>query len=286
MNDETTIPEPVSPFEQLNALLDSIEQHPDAALRESVRSLVFSVIELHHDALQRLLEITAQHYAGEDLLQQFSSDEIISAVLMVHELMPQDIATRVQKALEHAREHLQDYGAEVELIGIKAGVARLRLIGSAASASVSTAMLKGVIEQSLHELAPDLLNVEYDDLIAAAQPPRLVQIAPGPAPPSQAKMIPVMRADDVPENSLRVLEIGDLNLLIGRVAGAFYACRNACPHRGLSLEKSLLEGAVLTCPWHGYQFDLRQGGRCLNDPALRLNSLPLTVENEIIKVAL
>ncbi|MGH9843571.1 MAG: Rieske 2Fe-2S domain-containing protein [Blastocatellia bacterium] len=291
MSDETNTvqEETANPFEQLSALLESIEQHPDAEFRDRVRELVYSVIELHHGALRRILAITAAQADGEETLKQLSEDDLVRAVLMVHGLMPQDLESRVLTALEHAREHLKPYDADVELVGIRESVARLRLVGGAASANVSTAVLKGAIEQALHELAPDLFNVEYEDLIATAKPRKLVQIAPKPlpAPPkSKGNLIPVIRANEVPNNELRVIEMGDINLVICNVAGTFYAFHNHCPHRGESLQKGMLEGPVLTCPWHGYQFDLRHGGRCLTDPALRLNALPITVENEVVRVAL
>ena len=283
------VEEVANPFEQLSALLESIEQHPDEQFRDRVRELVYSVIELHHGALHRILELIAAQGAGEELLKQLSDDDLVRAVLMVHGLMPQDLEARVLTALEQAREELKAYGADVELVGIRENVARLRLIGGAGSVQVSTALLKGEIEQALHALAPDLLNVEYEDLIAAAKPQKLVQIAPKPAPAppkSKGNLVPVIRTQEVPENDLRVIEIGDINLLVCNVAGTFYAFRNRCAHREMSLEKAMLEGPVLTCPWHGYQFDLRQGGRCLTDPALRLDALPIAVENEIVRVAL
>lgn len=291
MSDETITDqeEAANPFEQLSALLESIEQHPDAEFRDRVRELVYSVIELHHGALHRILEITANQDNGEAVLRLLSDDELVRAVLMVHGLMPQDLESRVLTALERARDELKAYDADVELVGIRESVARLRLIGGAGSVQVSTALLKGEIEQALHALAPDLLNVEYEDLIAAAKPQKLVQIAPKPAPAppkSKSNLIPVIRTHEVPENELRVIEIGDINLLVCNVAGTFYAFRNSCAHRGLSLEKGMLEGPMLTCPWHGYQFDLRQGGRCLTDPVLRLDALPIAVENEVVRVAL
>jgi len=288
-NHQATDQEYANPFEQLSALLEYIEQHPDAEFRDRVRELVYSLVELHHDALRRILETVGAHGDGEELLRQLSNDELVRAVLMVHGLMPQDLESRVQTALEHAREHLKAYDAGAELVGIRENVARLRLIGGAASVNVSTAVLKGTIEQALHELAPDLLNIEYEDLIASAKPRKLVQIAPKPVftpPKSEGDLIPIIRINEVPNNSMRVIEIGDINLLVCNVAETFYAFRNACAHRGMSLEKGMLEGSVLTCPWHGYQFDLRRGGQCLNDPALRLTALPLSVENEVVKVAL
>ncbi|MEO6723699.1 MAG: Rieske 2Fe-2S domain-containing protein [Blastocatellia bacterium] len=274
-------------FDQLNILLESIEQHPEEAVRNHVRALVYTLLDLHHGALRRIIEIISAQPTGENILQDLSKDDLVQAVLLVHELMAQPLEARIENALEIAREQLKIYGADVELVEVKNGVARLKLSGGASTANVSTSILKAEIEHALHEYTPDLLNVEYEDLIAAAKPQKLVQIAPKPAPlKSKGNLIPVIRTNEVPENNLRVIEIGDINLLVCNVAGTFYAFRNRCAHRGLSLEKGMLEGPVLTCPWHGYQFDLRQGGRCLTDPALRLDALPIAVENEVVRVAL
>lgn len=291
MSDDHTTDEPVLPFAQLSALLDFIEMQPDPAFRERVSELVCGVIDLHHTALERILSQVSAHPAGAEMLAQLADDEVVRAVLMVHELMPEELEARVSQGLEQAREQLTTFGADVELVGIRDNVARLRLLGSAQSANVSSAQLKFVIEQTLAQFAPDLLNLEYEDRIAAT--PKLVQISPRPVPPSPkpqtppaGNLIPLIRTNEVPDNSLRVIATGDINLLVCQLAGTFYAFHNRCPHRGLSLEQGMLEGTVLTCPWHGYQFDIRDAGRCFNDPLLRLQSLPLAVENEVIRVAL
>lgn len=289
---ETEILEETNAFEQLNVLLESIERHPEMAVRDHVRALVYTLLDLHHGALQRIVEIISAQPDGEKTLQEFSGDKLVQAVLMVHELMPQTLETRVEIAIETAREQLKIYGADVEIVGLKNGVARLKLMGSASTANVSSSILKAEIEQAVHNVAPDLLDIEYEDLIAPVpqvQPVKLVQILPRPnaqkVSPKQISM-PVIRADQVPDNDLRVVEVGDINLLLCNVAGTIYTFQNACAHQKLSLEQGILEGGVLTCPWHGYQFDVRQGGRCLTDPNLRLEVLSSKTENGVVKVVL
>lgn len=98
--------------------------------------------------------------------------------------------------------------------------------------------------------------------------------------------MPIIRADQVPNNELRVVATGGINLLLCNVAGTVYAFQNRCAEGNVSLNESVLEDGVLTCACHEYQFDVRQKGRCLTDVALRLEALPLRVENEIVKVAL
>ncbi len=48
------------------------------------------------------------------------------------------------------------------------------------------------------------------------------------------------------------------------VDGQFYALDGVCPHQGGPLGQGTLEGCIVTCPWHGWQFDVRIGGHQLN----------------------
>ena len=287
LTDEST--EETTAFDQLNILLESIEQHPEEAVRNHVRALVYTLLDLHHGALQRITEIIAAQPTGEKILQEMNDDELVQAVLMVHELMAQPLEVRIENALEIAREQLKIYGADVELVSVKNGVAGLKLFGGASTANVSTSILKAEIEHALHEHTPDLLNVEYEDLIAPSRPAKLVQILPRkPAVDisSNKFFMPIIRAGQIPANELRVIELGDINLLLCNVAETIYAFQNACAEGNTPLGSSVLEDGVLTCPCHGFQFDVRQKGRCLTNPDLRLEALPLKVENEIVKVAL
>jgi len=292
VNETTIEQEVVAPVERLNELLEAIEQYPDTEIRERVREIVFAVVDLHHAALHRTFELIGNHADGAEMMKGLCADEHVSAILMIHGLMPQDLEARINQGLEAARQNLKAYGADAELVSLTDGVALLRLSGSASSANVSTATLKRDIEQSLATFTPDLLDVQYEDTIAAVKPQKLIQLSRQPivlqtasTKPTGIKL-PIMRVDDVPPNSMRFVEAGDISLVICNAAGALHAFYNRCPHGGLPLDTSTLESAKLTCACHGYQFDLRQQGRCLNDPQVQLELLPLAVENGIIKVAL
>ena len=286
----TEVAEDATAFDQLNILLESIEQHPEEAVRNHVRALVYTLLDLHHGALRRVVEIVSAQPTGEKILQELNDDEVVQAVLMVHELMAQPLETRIENALEIAREQLKIYGADVELVSVKNGVAQLKLFGGASTANVSTTILKAEIEHALHEHTPDLLNVEYEDTIAPTRPPKLVQILPRQTAQSVTDnkefYMSIIRQDQVPDNNLRVVETGGINLFLCNVAGTIYAFQNHCAEGDSPLDASTLEDGILTCPCHALRFDVRQKGRCLTDPNLRLESLPLKVENEIVKVAL
>lgn len=285
----TEVAEETTAFDQLNILLESIEQHPEEAVRNHVRALVYTLLDLHHGALKRIVEIVSARPTGDEILQELGDDELVRAVLMVHELMAQPLEKRIENALETAREQLKIYGADVELTEVKNGTARLRLLGGASTANVSTSILKAEIEQALHNHTPDLLDVEYEDMIAPLAPAKLVQI--GSRKTSQDLspnefFMPVIRADQITDNGLTVVELGGINLLLCNVAGTNYAFQNACALGKLPLGESILEDGLLTCSCHGHQYDIRQKGRCVTNADLRLASLSLRVENNVLKVAL
>ncbi len=49
---------------------------------------------------------------------------------------------------------------------------------------------------------------------------------------------------------------------LANVSGEFHAIDGLCPHQGGPLGTGALCGAVLTCPWHGWQFDVATGRHC------------------------
>jgi len=65
-------------------------------------------------------------------------------------------------------------------------------------------------------------------------------------------------------------------VLVVRVDGEIVAVPNVCPHEDVELDGGKLVGGELTCPGHGYVFDLRTG-TCAHDPALVLRRYAVTI---------
>ena len=65
----------------------------------------------------------------------------------------------------------------------------------------------------------------------------------------------------------------------------FYALNGVCPHQGGPLGKGALNGCVVTCPWHGWQFDVRDGQSQLSQ-SIRQDSISVKVENGNVYVDL
>ena len=67
-------------------------------------------------------------------------------------------------------------------------------------------------------------------------------------------------SDVVPGRGLRVC-VGGIPIAIYRIGDDFYAMEDTCPHAGSALSEGTLSGTVITCPSHGYDYDVRTGFR-------------------------
>lgn len=67
----------------------------------------------------------------------------------------------------------------------------------------------------------------------------------------------------------RTFRIGSHTLLLVQQEGRRYLLRNVCPHKDFPLHTGSLHGSRLRCAYHGMEFDLAHGGRCVQHPHQR-----------------
>jgi nitrite reductase/ring-hydroxylating ferredoxin subunit len=82
-----------------------------------------------------------------------------------------------------------------------------------------------------------------------------------------------------------VVEVNGKTLAVFNGDGAFHAIDNTCIHRGGPLGEGDLEGSVVTCPWHGWQYDVTTGA-CVANPAAKVERYEVKVEGTDVKVLL
>ncbi|MBX2798122.1 MAG: Rieske (2Fe-2S) protein [Myxococcales bacterium] len=66
-------------------------------------------------------------------------------------------------------------------------------------------------------------------------------------------------------------------LVLADVGGVVHAVDSLCPHAGGPLGDGQLEGPTLTCPWHGWAFDVRSGSCEVSDD-VRLRTFPVRID--------
>ncbi len=116
-----------------------------------------------------------------------------------------------------------------------------------------------------------------------------------PPPVRGGEPIRVGPASELAPGQSRIIRHGDLSIGLFHLEGRFYALRNHCPHQGAPLCRGslhgtyapaaayqydpALEGMVLRCPWHGWEFDLKTG-KGLYDAATRVRTYATRVDEE------
>jgi nitrite reductase (NADH) small subunit len=93
----------------------------------------------------------------------------------------------------------------------------------------------------------------------------------------------VARVDDLPAGSTLVASAGDTDVAVFHCPDGFYATQAKCLHLGGPLGRGRLEGCVLSCPWHGWQYDVRTGENMF-DRAITLETYDVVVEDGEVKV--
>lgn len=87
---------------------------------------------------------------------------------------------------------------------------------------------------------------------------------------------------DIPEGKSIIVEGPEgLQIALFKLNGEVFALDNACPHMGGPLGKGCIEHGAVTCPWHGWQFDI-QTGYCENMPGENARKIPIHVEDGVI----
>lgn len=99
-----------------------------------------------------------------------------------------------------------------------------------------------------------------------------------------SEWVRISRAEDVPEQGFRTGFVSGMPIAVRRVGAEFFAIQNVCPHRGGPLGEGDAEGFALTCPLHGWTFDLRSGQHTLN-PVVRVKTYPVRVSDGWVEVA-
>ena len=94
------------------------------------------------------------------------------------------------------------------------------------------------------------------------------------------KPLKLANVTDIPEGKSIVVRTHDgSEIALFKIEGKIYALENVCPHMGGPLGEGEIEKCLVTCPWHGWQFDIKSGA-CENMPGEDAKSYKIKVIGE------
>ncbi len=94
----------------------------------------------------------------------------------------------------------------------------------------------------------------------------------------------VARRGDLKPGTGKTVYVNGTPVALFNVDGIYYAIHNTCPHEEGPLGEGELSQAVVTCPWHAHEFDIRTG-ECLTEPAYRIERFVVRVEGDDILIS-
>ena len=98
-------------------------------------------------------------------------------------------------------------------------------------------------------------------------------------------MIFAAKVSEVPNFGKKVVTVNGQEVLLTNIKGEIFACENECPHQGSPLQSGVVKDTYISCPRHGYRFDLKTGS-CLDNSAYTLKIYPVTINEDEILVQL
>ena len=271
---------------RVEALLDEFRAAGDERAMERAEELVRALMGLYAVGLSRVADLAGE--AG--LLRRLADDPVTGSLLVLHDLHPDDVGTRIQTALDRVRPYLGSHAGGVELSGVdEQGVAHLTLEGSCHGCPSSAVTVTTTVERAVLEAAPEVVAVDVTGVVAQSSPPLLqIGLRPGLEPRAPAGTDPQwahLESTALP-GTTTVREVDGASILLANLGGTAYAYRDRCPRCTASLRGSPLTGDALTCAACGAVYDVRLAGRGADPEGGHLEPLPLLPDGVGWKVAL
>ena len=147
-------------IQRIGGLVQEIESIADPAVRAATKNLVQSLMDLHGAAVEKALDIVAE--AGEPgmtIIDRLGRDSLVSSLLILYGLHPEDLEARVAKAVDKVRPQLRKQGCEVELLGVNDGTIRLRVETGSHTCGSTAKTLQATLEGAMYDAAPDLTSL-------------------------------------------------------------------------------------------------------------------------------
>lgn len=247
-------------IEEINRF-EAIISEWDESQRCVAVGLKSAIEALHKEALTRLIKSLKQE--SMSALRLAVTDEVVYAVLLYHELVKPPILERIQTALEEVRPGLKSHNGDIELIAFKPpDTVEVKLIGTCSSCPASTLTLSQGVEQAIKNHCPEITKVIAVNDTSVVNNANSGLISPFSSSKVTSIWVKVTNIEEIPDLGVLPKKVAGHSLILYRQGVNITCYRNACTHLASPLDTGKIENSIITCPAHGFQYNL-QTGECL-----------------------
>ncbi len=95
--------------------------------------------------------------------------------------------------------------------------------------------------------------------------------------------VKVATRSEIAPGTAKTVEVNGKQVALFNVGGQLYAIDNTCLHRGGPLGEGEIDGKIVTCPWHGWEYDVTTGAT-LDDPAKKVACFKVQVSGDDVLI--
>lgn len=269
------------------ARFEAIVEGWDDSQQATVTAYRGALEALHKEAFRRLIAGIKTEPASLAAMRRAASDEVVYAVLRHLGLVKPSLNERVDQALASVRPMLASHGGDVELVSVKApDTVEVRFLGACDGCPASTLTFIAGVKKAIEEACPEITKIDQIKGLLNGGDKDSVKFVSPFALNQQGRWRFATKIAAVPEGGILTLTLENNRSILLSRNGPVVACfENACAHLGMQLDMGEIDDGVLTCPYHGFKYDLRSG-ECLTAPEVQLQAHAVRVVGDRVEVRL
>lgn len=149
-------------IDKIEELVHRAESLSDPEARGVAVDLLQAVLDFHAAGLERVMEIAAgSGAAGEAIIEQIAKDDLTGSMLLLHDLHPDDLETRIDGAVQKLQDVFTSLGARLSLVAIEPGTVRLHFDSAR---TWSGTPVRASVENAIFHAAPEIDSVIIEGL--------------------------------------------------------------------------------------------------------------------------
>lgn len=269
------------------AKLEVVFENWDDGQSGAVQAYRQSVDALHKEAFRRMISALKTEPKALAAMKSAVSDEVVYGVLRHFGLIKPSLHERVEEALDSVRPMLASHGGNVELVAVRPpDQVDVRFLGACEGCPASMLTFTAGVKKAIEAHCPEITNIKQ---IKGLADPGVgeggVQFVSPFAINQSGGWLNAGGLEDIPEGGVLKTQLDGEQVILSRNGGVVSCFQNACAHLNLPLDEGEISQGILTCPHHGFQYDL-QSGECLTAPEVQLQPHAVRVIDDKVEVRL
>jgi Fe-S cluster biogenesis protein NfuA/nitrite reductase/ring-hydroxylating ferredoxin subunit len=267
------------------ARLETIFDGWDDTAKGAARAYGFAIEQLNGEALRRLVQALKHEPAALAAMKSAVADEVVYAVLRRHNIIKPSLSERVEAALESIRPMLASHGGDVELVSVNPPAIEVRFTGSCDGCPASQLTFHAGVKKAVEDACPEITEILQVKGSAVGNASDTVRFVSPFAHSVGGAWAYAAKLQDIPDGGIKTHLMDGEKLLLSRRGSIVTCFQNACAHLGLALDDGEVSNGIITCPYHGFQYDL-MSGECLTAPTVQLQPHAVRVIGHRVEIRL